>query len=156
MAPVEARTTPHMWDDGEMGSLGDAPEGLPTTVYSEEAFRYFLDVERNRLERSQRSSLLVLVRLLRRRDVDLHMDGATATRVFAGLSQCVREVDFVGWYREGRVAAAVLAQGTAVPDVEASQRIGQRINRVIAEQLPDNVARHVRVRLVHLRPARKS
>ena len=137
-----------------MSSLGDAPEGLSTTVYNEEAFRYFLDVERNRLERSQR--LLFVLVDLRRRDVDLHMDSATTTRVFAGLSQCVREVDFVGWYIEGRVAAAVLAQGAAMPDGEASLRIGQRINRVIAEQLPDSVARHVRVRLVHLRPAQKS
>ena len=36
---------------------------------------------------------------------------ATAAALFRGLGASVREVDFVGWYREGQVAAAVLAQG---------------------------------------------
>ena len=36
---------------------------------------------------------------------------ATAAALFGGLGACVREVDFVGWYREGYVAGAVLTQG---------------------------------------------
>ena len=145
-----------MWDDAEVRALDQACNGLPSMVYNEETFRYFLDIERNRLERSQRSSLLVLVRWMASPDVDLHMRATVAGKVFAALSQCVREVDFLGWYREGRVAAAVLAQGAAAPDVETSERIARRINTVIAEQLPDKVVRRVRVRLVQLRPADKS
>jgi len=145
-----------MWDDSEVASLGPALAGLPSMAYNEEAFRYFLEIERNRIARSQRSSVLVLVSLKPQPDKDLHMVAAIAAKVFAGLSLCVREVDFAGWYREGRVAAAVLAQGTDTVTSETSDRIHRRMAGVIADQLPANVARRVRVRLVHLRPAKKS
>ena len=32
--------------------------------------------------------------------------------MFSGLALSVREVDFIGWYRKERIAAAVLTQGS--------------------------------------------
>jgi hypothetical protein len=143
-------------EDADGGSLGLAFQGRPFQAYNERAFRYFLGIERNRGERSQRSSLLVLVNLKRASDTTAQMTPSVAAKIFAGLSLCVREVDFVGWHRENRVAGAVLAQGSDTPDPDVSRRISQRVSEVVGEQLPAHIADRLHVRLVHLRPKRKT
>ncbi len=79
-------------------------------AYNEEAFRYFLEIERKRSESSTRPLLLLLVDV---RGADDVIDQATATQLFAGLAGCLRETDFVGWYRENLVIGAVLTQRPA-------------------------------------------
>jgi hypothetical protein len=145
-----------MWEDVDGRAFGLAVEGAPFQAYNEEAFRYLLGIERNRVERSGRSSLLVLVNLRRQPDLSTYLTPGVAAKVFAGLSLGVREVDFVGWYRENRIAGAVLAQGPEMPGPDVSRRIGQRITELVGDQLPGHVAHRVHVRLVHLRPAPKS
>jgi hypothetical protein len=150
-----------MQEEMDAGSLGLAFQGRPFQAYNEQAFRYFLGIERNRGERSRRSSLLVLVNLrrhpdMRPQDCSPTMTPSVAAKIFAGLSLCVREVDFVGWHRENRVAGAVLAQGTDTPDADVTRRISQRVTEVVGENLPAQVARRLHVRLVHLRPRQKS
>ena len=143
-------------EEPDAGSLGMAFEGRPFQAYNEHAFRYFLGIERNRAERSQRSSLLVLVNLKRESELSPQIAPSVAAKIFAGLSLCVREVDFVGWHRENRVAGAVLAQGSDFPDSEGSRRISRRITEVVGEQLPAHIAERLHVRLVPLKPRRKS
>ena len=43
-------------EEPDAGPLGMAFEGRPFQAYNEHAFRYFLGIERNRGERSQRAS----------------------------------------------------------------------------------------------------
>ena len=143
-------------EESDAGSLGTVFPGRPFQAYNEHAFRYFLGIERNRSERSQRSSLLVLVNLRRHTGMSTQIAPSVAVKIFAGLSRCVREIDFVGWHRENRVAGAVLAQGSDTPDPEASRRISQRVSEMVGEQLPASLAGRLHVRLVHLRPKRKS
>jgi hypothetical protein len=145
-----------MWEDLDGRAFGLAVEGALFQAYNEEAFRYLLGIERNRVERSHRSSLLVLVNLKKHPDRSAHLTPGVAAKIFAGLSLGVREVDFVGWYRENRIAGAVLAQGPEMPGPDVSRRIGQRITELVGEQLPVRVSDRLRVRLVHLRPTLKS
>jgi hypothetical protein len=143
-------------EESDAGSLGLAFQGRPFQAYNEHAFRYFLGIERNRSERSRRSSLLVLVNLRRHSESGSHIAPSVAAKIFAGLSRCVREVDFVGWHRENRIAGAVLAQGSDAPDPDVTRRISQRVTDMVAEQLPAHLAGRLHVRLVHLRPKRNS
>jgi hypothetical protein len=62
----------------------------------------------------------------------------------------VREVDFIGWFRNQQVAGAVLAQGLEEPGAHASRRVVERVNRVLSERLPKSVATRLRVRVVRL------
>lgn len=117
-------------------------------AYNEAAFQHFLAVDRRRAERTMRSLLLVLV-TMREAQGKSNLSPATAAALFAGLGECVREVDFVGWYREGRVAAAVLAQGIHSP-VEARLRTTDRIAQALAKRLTVAQARDLRVRVVRL------
>jgi hypothetical protein len=117
----------------------------PAHVYSEEAFRYFLGVERLRSERSGRPLLLLLIDLKGPRVTDA-ISHSIADSLFAAMTRCLRETDFVGWYHEGSVAGAVLMQRADAPGADASRQVHERVVRFMSEALPELADRlHVRV-----------
>jgi hypothetical protein len=121
--------------------------GAAGRAYNEAAFRHFLDIERKRAEHPAYSVLLVLVsrRLSPGRNATLHH--ADASALFSALGASVREADFVGWYRENRVAAAVLTY----PSSTAPNVIGRVTGRVIrALETHALDYRSIRVRAVSL------
>jgi hypothetical protein len=116
-------------------------------VYNEAAFHYFLAADRSRVQRSRRSMVLVLVSLRLNPGRSEFLADAMASMLFAGLAACVREIDFIGWYRQDRVAGAVLPQG----EVTSSQLRTLVLNRILTSlkhSLPDDVTRHLHVRVV--------
>jgi hypothetical protein len=123
------------------GQLGQA--------YNEAAFRHFLAVDRRRAERSTRSLLLVLVTVRQSHGPRTKLTDGTAAALFDGLSACVREVDFMGWYREGHVAAAVLTQG-AHASGNVPHLIAERVLSALRKRLPADQSRNLRVRVVRL------
>jgi hypothetical protein len=124
---------------GFQGALGRA--------YNEAAFRYFLSIERKRAERSVRPILVVLVSLRRGSGVAVSFNDHTSAAVFSALAVCLREMDFVGWYREGVVAAAVLALcGDASRDVR--HRLFDRVVGELKQRLSDEQIAFMRVRVV--------
>jgi hypothetical protein len=118
-------------------------------AYNEAAFRYFLGVDRVRAERMRRSILLVLASMRQTPGRCAPLSDATAAAIFAGLGAGVREVDFVGWYRQGRVAGAVLAQAAYLPDSQAGG-VRERILAAISKEIHDARAASMRVRVVRL------
>lgn len=146
------------WQDPESrlgATLIEGPAGQIFEAYNEEAFRYFLALERKRAERFNRSFLLLLVNLRKQPsmpNVTNQIVPHVATDVFGALCVCVREVDFMGWYREQRIVGAVLSHGASTPDREASHRIGQRCVSALSERLPAQIASRMQVRVLQLRP----
>jgi hypothetical protein len=130
----------------------DGPAGQTFQAYNEQTFRYFLALERKRAERFSRSFLLLLVNLRKQPSMNTQFAPHVATDVFGALSVCVREVDFIGWYREQRVVGAVLSHGATPPERDASHRIGQRCVEALSERLPAHVAGRMQVRVLQLRP----
>src|SRR5439155_1189318 len=63
-----------------------------------------------RSTRSGRAFLLVLVYLKGKAGAGARIDTTLAAPLFGRLWRCFRESDFIGWYREGRVAGAVLTE----------------------------------------------
>src|SRR5262245_41287313 len=123
--------------------------GRASGVYDEDAFQHFFSVERIRAHRADRPLLLLLVRF---RGFGAHdeVSRSVSLGLFTGLALCVREIDFVGWYRKGRVAGAVLTQGVDLPDREAADRIVARVTRTVGERLPSSLAKRLRVRIVRI------
>jgi hypothetical protein len=115
-------------------------------VYDEQAFRYFLDIERKRSERSSRPFLLLLVDLEDRSGSNGFIDPAVAAKLFEGLGQCVRETDFVGWFREGRVAGAVLTQYSNLARTDVAAVVDERVREVLSSSVPIQIARSLRMR----------
>jgi hypothetical protein len=138
-------------EPSSIDSLGVvALQGLAGDVYTEQAFRHFLDIERVRAARSGRTFFLLLVSLRRCPEHGTRFGSVAATSLLQGLGVCVREIDFIGWHRDGRVAGAVLAQGLDEPGPDAAKRIVERVTRVLSDHLTASVASRLRVRVVQL------
>jgi hypothetical protein len=115
-------------------------------AYNEEAFQYFLEIERKRSELSNCPFLLMLV------DFKSHprIEAATAHKLFSVLSLCLRETDFIGWYREGRVAGAVLTQHGEADGDDLSDVVRGRIGTALRERLPSDLALQLQVRVYQI------
>ena len=125
------------------------PGGWAGQAYNEIAFRHFLALEHKRAEQSIRSFVLVLVGLRKHPGMSVRISPALAGELFSGLELCVREVDFVGWYREARLVGAVLTQGADAdtqPDVP--RRVADRVTQVLGRRLPAHVAQRLQVRVL--------
>jgi hypothetical protein len=121
--------------------------GTAGIAHNEAAFHHFLRIERTRAAESGHGLALVLVRLPNTGPV-AHFPTPLAAQVFAALGATVREVDFVGWFREGRVAAAVLVQRSA-PAMATREHIASRVKDMLASQgVRDAVGARVRVFLL--------
>jgi hypothetical protein len=145
-----------MWVGIEDCSCGLAPEDQTGQAYNEQAFRHFLTIERKRAARASRSFLLLLVSLRKVPGQDLTINAKAASRLFSGLALSVREVDFIGWYRQERVAGAVLTQGLGIPEPAAVRAIGERVTQVLGRSLSTRDAQRLQVRVLQLsrRPKR--
>jgi hypothetical protein len=122
-----------------------ALEGRLGQAYNEQAFRYFLAIERERSERSGHPFLLLLVDLKEQEGASARLDSVVADNLFSNLRLCLRETDFVGWYREERVAGAVLIELGNRRPAEVSRLIGQRVSERLYGRLPLGIARRLRV-----------
>jgi hypothetical protein len=142
-----------MWDTSEQ--LGMVLEGRPGTAYGEDAFRYFLAIERARADRSNRPLRLLLVNLEAGSGQTVRIDTMVGPRIFAALRLAVRETDFIGWYREDRVAAAVLCERTTAARAEVSEGLLQRVRQLFHKRMPSGVARRLELRVVQVRPRQK-
>jgi len=136
-------------------SCGAATHGRRGGAFNQEAFRYLLETERRRAERAGRPILLLLVGLKDTAKRSVPFADAGAEAVLRGLWACVREVDIVGWFREERVAGAILPQGPEPLHPEAPRLIGERTSRVLLQHIGDLAGPEVQVRVLQLRPKRR-
>jgi hypothetical protein len=123
-----------------------AQEGNLGQAYNEEAFRYFLANERKRSERSGRPFVLLLVNLKQEPGRGAGIDPTVARELFSGLWASLRETDFIGWYREERIAGALLLEFQDGIWRDVSSMIVQRVTAGIRERLSTNVALRLQVR----------
>ncbi len=117
-------------------------------AYSEQAFRYLLAMERKRSRRSGCAFVLALIYGIPAGVVD----EAFVPTLFSALWVSLRETDCIGWYRDGRVVAAVLPELKKPSDLSLAPLIRTRILDALAAALPPDVARAVRVRVYRVAP----
>ena len=118
-------------------------------AYNEAAFKYFLDVDRRRVRRTERSILLVLLSVQEHPGRSVQLTDEMAAQLFSGLAASVREVDFVGWHRHGRVVGAVLPQAVSATR-ELRDLIANRLLMSLRKVLPRQTGANLRVRVVVL------
>src|SRR2546428_147455 len=114
-------------------------------AYNEQAFQYLLAIERKRSERSGCPFLLLLIDLKEQEGASTRLDSMVANTLFSNLWFCLRETDFVGWYREEHVAGALLIELGNRRPTEVSRMIGERVRDRLYERLPSGVARRLQV-----------
>ena len=123
--------------------------GAAGRAHNEAGFRHFLRIELRRAARSGHCVLLVLVSVREGGGPSVNIAPLAAAKIFSALGASVREVDFVGWFRDGRVAAAALVQ-RASPSAEIRQQIAGRVMKTLRNERFGR-AGVARVRIVPLR-----
>src|SRR5207247_74070 len=142
-APSKADAVPGVTADSGRCSCGVALESQLGQACNEEAFRHFLAIERKRSRRSGRPFLLLLVGLKKRRGMTGRIDSVVAAQLFACLWLSLRESDVVGWFREGRMAGALLLQAGETPGTDTTDLVCGKIRRSLQESLPADVVRRL-------------
>jgi hypothetical protein len=122
--------------------------------YDEETFLYFLALERARAEHANQPLRLLLAALEPVPGKPQPMPQSSAARLFEGMRLSLRETDVVGWYRQGKVAGAVLSVHPGMPGSEAWDLVERRVGDALRERLPSSAARDLRVRVVEHGPRR--
>ena len=92
--------------------LSEAMKGMASFsqsgAYNQESFRCLLESETKRSKRSGYFCQIVLVYWTDAQGRIAQMDSHVAKTVMAALSRGLRETDYIGWYRDGRIVGAVL------------------------------------------------
>src|SRR5262245_51018070 len=117
-------------------------------VYNQTVFRYFLALELSRARRRQRCLFLVLVAIRERSGRIAMLPDSAISAIFLGLCASAREVDFIGWFREARVAAALIVQGARTPAPDAAAQVAARARRAIESRLSAPLLARLRVRVI--------
>ena len=122
--------------------------------YDEETFLYFLSLEQARAVHSSHQLRLLLVSLEPVPGEPIAVPRASASKMFEGFRLWLRETDVMGWYRQDRVAGAVLSARRDALGPEATGFIEQRVREGLQRRLPSSLAEGLRVRIVHHGPRR--
>jgi hypothetical protein len=114
--------------------------------HTEEAFQLLLSIEFKRSERARRSFLLLLLDLEEQSGTNSDIPPEVAATLFSRLAVCLRETDFVGWYRHGRVVGVVLTQSRNVLGPAVSHVVVQKVRDALLGSLPSDVFDRLKVR----------
>jgi hypothetical protein len=109
------------------------PPSFP--VYSEYLFHQLLANERKRFERSGHSFKILLVYVITPDGSPGRMENSLAHKLLMGLSQSIRETDYVGWYRDEMIVGGVLTALVQDPTAEVPFQVEQRFAQVLQGML---------------------
>jgi hypothetical protein len=100
-------------------------------MYNEDAFQHLLRSESKRSERAGYSFNILLIYSTDKQGLIVQMDREVANTVVKALFRSLRETDYIGWYREGRIVGGVLTVLRPDSAVEVSVRIQQRLKEIL-------------------------
>ena len=105
------------------------------SVCHEDAFRYLLQAE---AKRSQRSGQGYHILLVYRRETEgsiTPMHSYVSAVVLDALVTSIRETDYIGWYRQGHIIGSVLTVVGQDSIAEVFKRVQQRLKDVLLAKL---------------------
>ena len=127
--PIWSALMPDLRTDTTARRAGLSLEVNQNQACDENAFHYFLANERQRALAADRRVVLMLV--------ECHgMSPVSARKVLSRLSRCLRDTDIVGWFRQGRIAGAILTHGTAPVGAESLLQVRRRVEASLKDLSP--------------------
>jgi hypothetical protein len=119
--------------------LSEAMKGMASFsqsgAYNQEAFRYLLESESKRSERSGYFCQILLVYWTDAQGGIMQMDSHVAKTVMVALSRSLRETDYIGWYRDGHIVGAVLTVLVQEFMAQASTYLQPRLVKILRDEL---------------------
>lgn len=129
------------------GRLNGAESCSPIALYSEEAFQSLLASESKRSERTGHHCQILLVYRIDTQGAIVPMEPDFAKIVTTTLFRNLRDTDYVGWYREGRVLGGVLTLLSRDFQTDACTRIRTSLVDTLRSELRLNHHHSVQVRV---------
>jgi hypothetical protein len=123
--------------------------GSPTEsgAYNEEGFRYLLKSESKRSERSGHFYQILLVYRCNAQGAIVQLDLEVAQVVIAAMCRCLRETDYVGWYRKELIVGGVLTVVGRDNLLDVSSRLQPRLLETLRAELGEEVSHWLRIQV---------
>lgn len=116
-------------------------------IFHEEAFRYLLEAESRRAKRSGHGYHILLVYRTDMHGAVAQMDSDIASGVLDALTRSLRETDYIGWYREGRIAGGVLTVVGQDSVGDVHDRVHRRLKEILQANVGGDKNGHFQIRL---------
>ena len=116
-------------------------------AYKQEAFRYLLESESKRSERSGHFCQILLVYWTDAEGRIVQMDSHVAETVMAASSRSFRETDYIGWYHDGRIVGAVLTVLVQESMAQVASHFQKRLAEVLQSELSIEASRRLQIRV---------
>ena len=116
-------------------------------MYNEEAFKYLITKESKRSKRSGYSFNILLIYSTDKHGLIVQMDRDEADTVVSALFRTLRETDYIGWCREGRIVGGVLTVLEQDSAPEMSVRIQQRLMDILRVEVSVEKISRLRIRI---------
>ena len=116
-------------------------------AYNQEAFRYLLESESKRSERSGRFCQIILVYSSDEHGRIVQMNFDVAKIVIAAASRSFRETDYIGWYRDGRIVGAVLTVLVQESMAQVASHLQKRLAEILQSELSIEESRRLQIRV---------
>jgi hypothetical protein len=117
------------------GSMKGMASFFQSGAYDQETFRYLLESESKRSERSDHFCQILLVYWTDAQGRIVQMDSHVAKTVMAALSRSLRETDYIGWYRDGHIVGAVLTVLVEESMAQVSIHLQPRLVEILRAEL---------------------
>lgn len=138
-----------LWAGLDRFLCGGAQDRCYLRPHSEDGFRYLLDNEFKRSERSGRSFQILLAYLTAPNGSLEKMGNNVASRLLLALSRSLRETDYIGWYRDGHIVGGVLTAFGDSPTTRIVHQIEQRLAQTLEDVILVDMVSRLRVRICH-------
>ena len=127
--------------------LNGRRNGAQNGIYREEAFRYLSESESKRSMRSGHLCRILLVYCTNAEGAIVPLEPNFANIVLAALSRNLRDTDYIGWYREGRILGGVLTLLGRESVVDGCTRLRMSLVENLRSELGLETSRSVQIRL---------
>lgn len=114
--------------------------------YNQETFRWLMESESTRSERSGHFCQIMLVYWTDVEGRVVQMNPPVAKTVMAALSRSLRETDYIGWYSEGCIAGAVLTVLVKESMAQVSSHLQRRLAEALQPELSVAESRRLEIR----------
>jgi hypothetical protein len=139
-----------MWFRGVGGMLGadkDMASLTRSVAYNEGAFQYLLEGESKRSKRTGHLYNILLIYYTNEQGILILMESNIAKTVIAAVSRCLRDTDYIGWYREGRLLGGVLTVLGQNSEADVCSSLRPRLVRILWDDLGVEESRRFQIRV---------
>jgi len=116
-------------------------------AYNQETFQYLLESESKRSKRSSRSCQILLMYWTDAQGSIVQMEPHVAKIGIGALSRSLRETDYIGWYRDGRIVGAVLTVLAQETMAQVASHLQKRLAEILQSELSIEESRRLQIRV---------